>query len=286
MTQSLLDKFFDFNKKISKSYSEILYKNFKIPDNFGPDNAWNNYKSLLTKELEEIRSKKNPKEKICVLEIGAGKFSSLTDELKNKYDVKLTGLDISEEELRNNTLNDSCIIYDATDANYKEELKDFRQKFDLVLSKMFLEHINKPEITHKLICYCLKPNGIAVHFYPALFEPAFVFNKLVPERLTGRIIRALSSQRDAIGVFPAYYKNCRAFNNNLINFYKTCGFSLKTETVHYSTDYFSFLFPLNALYLPIFLLFSRLKCKIFASYVICSLKKDAERSAKISQKKK
>jgi len=274
MNNNLLNKFFDFNKKLSKSYSEMLYKSFKIPDNFGPENAWRNYNKILSYELDEIRRKKPKNQKIYVLEVGAGKYSSFTEELKDKYSIELTGLDISENELRQNKLNDACIIFDATNNSYEEALSNFRQKYDLALSRMFLEHINKPEITHRMICYCLREGGIALHFYPALFEPAFVLNRITPNGIAGRIIRALSSQRETIGIFPAYYKKCRAINNDLKDFYKTCGFSLKTEAVHYSTDYFSFLFPLNALYLPIFLLLSRLNCKMFASYVICCLKKE------------
>ena len=74
------------------------------------------------------------------------------------------------------------------------------------------------------------------------------------------------------GVFPAYYKNCRAINSKLIHFFKSCGFDFLNERHYFGTEYFGCIFPLYIIILPIFLLMCYLDLKIMAAYSYFVLK--------------
>ena len=111
-------------------------------------------------------------------------------------------MDISIEELANNKINDDKIIYDAVNPDYETDLKEYCGKFDLAVSKMFLEHINNPEITHKLIAYCLKPGGKVIHFNPTLYDPAFLINKLILRKLAKKLVEHDRYNRKDIRCFP------------------------------------------------------------------------------------
>jgi len=271
--KQILKNFFKYNRNFSLGYFEVFDKLFKLPTNYGPDNAWRDYNFLLENILDKIQKSKTTLDNINVLEIGAGKKSSFNQLLKDKYSLKIVGLDISEEELKENTLNDSIIIFDATNTNYESSLKEAGNKFDLVVSKMVLEHISDPEVTHKLIAFCLKPEGLAVHFHPTLYDPAFLLNKFLNHKISSGLVKFLSPGRHAVGVFPAYYKNCTTINKKLITFFDTCGYSLFFERHYYGTDYFCFFFPIYIIIFHFLLLCCKFGLKTYTSYSLFCLQK-------------
>lgn len=183
--------------------------------------------------------------------------------MKGKYSLKIAGLDISKKELSKNKINNEKIIYDATNPNYKNDLIKYSGKFDLAVSKMFLEHVKDPEITHKLIAYCLKPGGKVIHFHPTLYDSVFLLNMLLPRKIGKKIAEYQFSVRKTEGIFPAYYKKCRAIDNNLKDFFKSLDFSLINEYHYYGSEYFECIFPVYLFLFPAILLCCYLDLKIF-----------------------
>jgi len=273
MIKSALQKFFEYNQKLSLGYFRLFNKLFKLPLNYGPDNAWRDYDLLLENILNKLHSSKSASDDISILEVGAGKTSSFNQFLKEKYSLKITGLDISEEELKENTLNDSNIIFDATNTDYKSYLKEVENKFDLVVSKMFLEHINDPEVTHKLIAFCLKPEGLAMHFHPTLYDPSFLLNRLLNHKTSSGLVKFLNPTRQAIGVFPAYYKNCTAINKKLTTFFDSCGYNLSFERHYYGAAYFSFFLPIYIIIFHLLLFCCNFDLKTCTAYSLFCLQK-------------
>jgi len=272
----ILKKFFEYNQNLSLGYFKLFDKLFKLPLNYGADNAWRDYNLFLENILDKLRKSKYFSDNIYILEVGAGKTSSFNQVLKEKYYLKITGLDISKEELTENTMNDSSFIFDANNANFETDLKEFGNKFDLVVSKMFLEHINNPESTHKLIAFCLKPEGLALHFHPTLYDPSFCLNKFLNPKISSGLVKFLSPTRQAVGVFPAYYKNCVAINKKLLKFFDSCGYRLFFERHYYGAGYFCFFLPIYIIIFHFLLLCCNFDLKKFSAYsLFCVQKKPA-----------
>lgn len=267
--KTFINKLISLNIFLSDIYLKFMGKICTLPDNFGLEKVAKDYRKTVEKEIQKIKSNQQEEKEIYILEIGAGCTSSFSQELKDKYSLNITGLDICETSLKKNILIDNLVVYDATNPNYEEDLKSFKDSFDLAVSKSFLEHIKNPEITHKLINFCLKEEGKAIHFYPTLYEFAFVINKIIPASLSRFIIKTSYSLEN----FPAYYEKCTAINNKLIDFFKSCGFLFEYEKNYFSTNYFKVIFPFYLIYLPVSLLTCFFRLKKFAAYSITCFEK-------------
>lgn len=84
--------------------------------------------------------------------------------------------------------------------------------YDLIFSKMLAEHVPSGETFHRNVRRLLASGGVAFHFFPTLYAPPFVVNRLLPERLAERFLHLLQSGREKEGKhakFPAYYSWCR-----------------------------------------------------------------------------
>ena len=81
--------------------------------------------------------------------------------------LKYSILDISAKELAKAPAHCEKIQIDITAPLDEFCRKVGRDRFDLVFSHMFLEHIRTPEPAHRNIHAMLRAGGIAVHFYPS-----------------------------------------------------------------------------------------------------------------------
>jgi hypothetical protein len=84
--------------------------------------------------------------------------------------------------------------------------------YDFIFSKMLAEHVRSGEMFHRNIYRLLAINGNAFHFFPTLYAPPFVVNRLLPERLAEKLLFSLQAGRGKEGRharFPAYYSWCR-----------------------------------------------------------------------------
>ena len=85
------------------------------------------------------------------------------------------------------------------------------QSFDLVFSRMVLEHVRDVARAWSNLHHVLAPVGVALAFIPTLHALPFVANRLIPEWLSGAIVDRLYPHRDRNGrapKFKAYYDCC------------------------------------------------------------------------------
>src|SRR5580704_5603685 len=142
-----------------------------------------------------------------VCDVGGGAKPVLSLDEVADLNLDYTVLDASAEEL------------DKAPGEYRKLLADVLERdrlpaarFDLVFSRMLAEHVVDPELFHTNIGHMLKPAGRAVHYFPTLYEPVFIANRVLPERVATAALLKLAPWRDAAGVaakFPAYYRWCR-----------------------------------------------------------------------------
>jgi SAM-dependent methyltransferase len=115
--------------------------------------------------------------------------------------------DISAEELSKAPAGYRTVVADMT-RGPAEGLGSF----DLIVSRTVAEHVVDPRAFHRTVYEMLAPGGRAMHFFPTLYEPVFIANRLLPEALADRILQRIQSDRARGGShekFPAYYRWCR-----------------------------------------------------------------------------
>ena len=100
-------------------------------------------------------------------------------------------------------------------------------RFDLVISRMVFEHVRDAPRAWANAAALLAPGGVALAFHPTLYAPPFVINRLLPEGLTARVLRALFPNRHDgdYPKFPARYEMCRADPAAIAPILHRCGFA-------------------------------------------------------------
>ncbi|HET6806879.1 MAG TPA: class I SAM-dependent methyltransferase [Frateuria sp.] len=145
-----------------------------------------------------------------VLELGGGANPAIPLDFLRRHGIEYTVLDISPTELAKapdhyrkvcGDIGSPSMSFDGIDGSY-----------DIVFSKMLAEHVKNGEQMHRNVFRLLAPGGKAVHYFPTLYAPPFVVNRLVPERLGYWLLQWLQPGREQEGKsakFPAYYSWCR-----------------------------------------------------------------------------
>jgi SAM-dependent methyltransferase len=169
-----------------------------------------------------------------VCEIGGGRTPLFTDQEIAELGVEYTILDISESELEaapsrcRKVLTDIC-SHDRIDAP---------GRYDFMFSRLLAEHVSDASAMHRNVFNLLRPGGLAFHFFPTLFTPAFVINRLLPERVAWRLLAAVSpSRRSDSPKFPARYSKCFGPIPSMYRFVEQFGFQLEEYRPFYGTDY-------------------------------------------------
>jgi uncharacterized UPF0146 family protein len=181
-----------------------------------------------------------------VCEVGGGANPKLSLEDIQDLSVQYTVLDISQTELAKAPSGYHTIVADIGSPRIT-----VKGPYDLVFSQMLAEHIAHPTYMHANIHAMLRPGGIALHFFPTLFDPAFIINRLTPERLSVSILHRLQDDRDNRGFhgkFPAYYRWCRGPTQRQIQRLEAMGYNVLSYSSFYGTSYLdriSLLRPLN-----------------------------------------
>jgi SAM-dependent methyltransferase len=131
-------------------------------------------------------------------------------------------LDISERELAKNPGYHWKIMADLASPDFS-----VTDRFDLVFSRMLVEHISRPAIFHGNIRKILRPGGMAVHFFPTLFAWPFLVNWMLPETASFQVLQWLSPRdQELFGKFPAYYRWCRGPMTSQFRRFRRIGFEL------------------------------------------------------------
>lgn len=140
-----------------------------------------------------------------VCEIGGGANPALPRDFLGRHRVDYTVLDVSATELDKAPPGYRTVVGDIADPGVAGH-----GPFDLVFSKMLAEHVRDGRAFYRNVRALLADGGWALHFFPTLYALPFVVNRIIPERLSARLL-ALVAPRDQVreGKFPAYYSWCR-----------------------------------------------------------------------------
>lgn len=112
---------------------------------------------------------------------------------------------------------------------------------DLAYCRMVMEHVADVPALWRTIHAVLAPGGVAVSFFPTLYAPPFVLNRLVPERLSSAILHAVDRNRGEDGdnpKFPAFYNYCRGGAGTLAPLLSDIGFAEVTVLPFWGYSYF------------------------------------------------
>lgn len=187
--------------------------------------AWDEYVRLVERQIVEHGSVK-------VCEVGGGANPQLTPQFVSAHGLEYTILDISEQELKKAPESYTKLIGDIA-------AKDNRivGGFDLIFTKMLAEHVQDGRKMHQNIHALLRPGGVAVHFFPTLYAPPFLVNKLIPGNFA-EILLDIVSPRDhyQFGKFRAYYDWCFGPTKPLLNMLEGLGFEIVEFRAFYGHD--------------------------------------------------
>ena len=141
----------------------------------------------------------------AVYEVGAGANPALPCEFVDRHNLDYVIMDVSASELA------------KAPRKYKKLNRDIMapptetESYDLVFSRMVAEHVTDPSLFHRRILERLSPDGVVLHFFPTLYAPGFVLNRILPFDLSDRLLQVFQPGREPEGrhrKFPAYYNWC------------------------------------------------------------------------------
>jgi len=208
----------------------------RIRYDVGGGNAWRRFSEAVRAAAlhERVRS---------VCEPGGGARPLLDPDFVSAKGLEYVVLDISQAEL------------DKAPASHTKVRADLMSPdlgglgtYDLVFSQTLAEHLVDPVVFHRNVLRILRPGGRALHFFPTLYEPTMVLNRLLPESVTQQLLLWLQPRRQRGGKeekFHAYYRWCPGPTARQHRRLESVGFEVEEYVGFFGHDY---LFDLSLLH--------------------------------------
>ncbi len=170
-----------------------------------------------------------------VLEIGGGRSPLFSEEDVRRLGIEYTVNDIAQEELDLGPSHVSKVCFDISDRNLRVS-----DTYDLVFSRMVFEHLPDAGAAYRNLHRLLREDGLAVIFYPTLFSPPFVLNRILPEWVSSRLVGWLFRNRNHLQVpkLRAYYSRCYGKSSWMSRMLKEAGYSEWCIAPFYGHNYF------------------------------------------------
>ena len=162
--------------------------------------AWQDFDTMVLGVLEDpgVRT---------IAEVGAGANPMLPPDLIRSRELSYHLIDSSRDELK------------KAASGFHQHVVDFGRpgtgvnelpSFDLLFSRMTLEHVQRPASFLTNISALLRPGGYACLFFAVPTNLPLFINKILPDTLTARLVRYIQPFRknEKHGKFPAYYRWC------------------------------------------------------------------------------
>lgn len=164
--------------------------------------------------------------KIC--ELGGGANPAIELDFLGQHGLDCLVVDVSESELRKAPSGYATLVGDVSSPDFRTPQHD--GNYDLVFSRVVAEHVPDARQFHLNARRLLRPGGIAMHFFPTLWWPPFVLNRILPETLAERVLLRIESGRQSTGrnaKFPAYYHWCYGPTRGQVKRLSDVGFSVE-----------------------------------------------------------
>ena len=163
-----------------------------------------------------------------VCELGGGACPALELDVLDRYGLACLVVDISESELRKAPTDYRTLVGDVSSHDFTTGEHD--GKYDLVFSRVLAEHVRDARQFHLNVRRLLRPGGTAMHFFPTLWWPPFIVNRILPEPVAERILLRLDPWRESSGKsgkFPAYYHWCYGPTIGQVKRFAAVGFEIE-----------------------------------------------------------
>jgi SAM-dependent methyltransferase len=163
-----------------------------------------------------------------VCELGGGARPALDIDFLKRHRLACLVVDISEPELRKAPSGYATLVGDVSSSGFTTGEHD--GNYDLVFSRVLAEHVRDPRQFHQNVRRLLRPGGTAMHFFPTLWWPPFVVNRILPESLAERILLRVEPWRQhsgRSGKFPAYYHWCFGPTRSQVKRFADVGFGVE-----------------------------------------------------------
>lgn len=171
--------------------------------------AWDFYAPSVFAFVEHCRTHgRHDGGAVRLLEIGGGRGPLVSPREAHEAGITYTVNDISERELALGPPDFSKAVFDVA-GGVDQELFG---RFDLIISRMVMEHVRDAPRAWANMAALLAPGGVALAFHPTLYAPPFLLNRIIPEAVTAPLLRLFFSDRHDgdFPKFPARYELCRA----------------------------------------------------------------------------
>lgn len=163
-----------------------------------------------------------------VCELGGGARPALELDFLQAHGLECLVVDVSESELRKAPNGYRTLLGDVSSPGFHTGEHD--GSYDLVFSRVLAEHVADARQFHLNARRLLRPEGLAMHFFPTLWWPPFVANRVLPEGLAERILLRIEPWRERSGVrgkFPAYYHWCFGPTRRQFHRFSSVGFTVE-----------------------------------------------------------
>lgn len=175
-----------------------------------------------------------------ICEIGGGRAPLFSLGEVAEFGIDYTVLDISSAELALVPQGYETLEFDICDP----ALGDVGEKFDFMFSRMLAEHVPDGAAMHRNTFSLLRPGGQVFHFFPTLYAPVFVANRLFPEKLSSTLQKWFAPRTEP--KFPAHYSLCRGPTPRMMRILAEFGFQVEEYRPFYgASGYFQRLPPLR-----------------------------------------
>lgn len=151
--------------------------------------------------------------------------------------IEYHAVDISDAELRKAPRG-----YWTCSADFESRTFSFPYQYDFVFSISVAEHLRDPETFHRNILQVLKNGGTVFHFFSTLYALPFLVNRILPERISYSILRAVEPGRNPEGrraKFKAYYRWCRGPTRRQIRRFEKIGYSVDSYVGFFGHGYYA-----------------------------------------------
>ena len=219
-----MQSFFRVNKRLSHQFDRILLPQYMRTDGL------KDYQSLVPAYIQKGDT---------VFDIGGGKIPFVSADLKKQLRLRVIGLDIDAEELRQAPKN----IYDETIVQDISIYKPAEPFADIVICEAVLEHVQDVDEAMRSITMSLKPGGKLLIFLPCRNALFARINMLIPESVKKRLLYHIFPESKHGQGFPAYYDNCTPKQ-----FQRICrdnGLEVQRVSAYFYVAYFSFFLPFH-----------------------------------------
>jgi SAM-dependent methyltransferase len=220
---SLLRAFVRFNRSLSQGVARHL-----------PQARTNPYEEYLLL----VGQLMNAAPHLTVADIGGGKQCGFARYRDPRKHTKIIAVDISGEELVQNSDVDDKRVADVT-----VELPFAHGEVDLIVSRSVLEHLPDVEAFIRVAADRLREGAFFVGRFPSKFSVTALLNQILPSGISARLLRMFIPASEGRLGFPAFYDRC--YPSAMVKILRKNGFAVTDVRAYYHhRDYYYGFFPL------------------------------------------